>query len=236
MEDLEFSLKMLSGSNIDLGGLIIKNYTLKEILNDIGVYKYYSITKMANATKRKWLGEDCEIGLLTALMSDKDICKRLEVFLDVFVLHDEINVNEELGIISVVCNGNRFNITDNNLEVIFDVVKHMYCVSSSEEVSDVVDDEFAELLREFAEEEAKVRQANGTEITLDSIIESVSVSHPSLNLNTLFSYTMYQLIHTYKRIDHIKSSDSIKTGVYSGSISSKDIKLEQLNWARKLDG
>ena len=244
-EDLKLEMRLLRGGTVQFERLTIKPLTLGEI-EDMGVDKYLNLINFSTLTKEKVVGRDLikvfeQYSFYQIVVNYEELRETFLEFLRVFVLHDDdensIRYVPEVDTIVVRYNKTNGKINNTNFQSFLDFMRMVYHVPKIEKESDRVDidDEMAELLKEFEEAEAKVSKDSGNEITITSIIEAVCVKHPSLNLMTVWDYTMYQFMKTFYRIEQIDSAKNIMTGIYSGCIESKKIDLKKYHWAKKLE-
>ncbi|MGL6175210.1 MAG: hypothetical protein ACRC1P_11450 [Cellulosilyticaceae bacterium] len=235
MNDIDLKARLLMGLDIPINGITIKNYTIGYIFKEIGLVKYSQIMNLVSLKPRDFMGEiDNNTHMYDILTSNQYTLEWLVDFVSLFIdgewiyipIHNEF-FNSKI----------RMSINKSNIDDIFYIVKKMYCLDTygKESDRDDIDDEMRELLLEFEEEERKVRMGKGCGITTLSIVESVASKHPNLNLNSIWDYSMYKLMRTFYRLEHIESNNKTMTGIYSGVIDSKKINLEKIHWANDLD-
>lgn len=243
-QELALEMRLLRGGNVQFERLSIKPLTLGEI-EELGVVKYLTLINFSTLTKEKIVGRKLievfkDFSFFQIVVSYEELRETFLEFLRTFVLHDEDedSVRYVPKIETIVVRYNKINgkINSTNFESFLDFMRFVYHVSKVEKESDRIDidDDMADLLREFEEVEAKVSKDKGSEITLTSMIEAMCTKHPSLNLMTIWDYTMYQFMKTYYRIEQIDNANNIMTGIYSGCIESKKIDLKDYHWAKTL--
>ena len=244
-EELKLEMKLLRGGTVQFERLTIKPLTLGEI-EEIGIEKYLNLINFSTLTKEKVVGRDLvkvfeEYSFYQIVVNYEELRETFLEFLRTFVLHDEgedsVRYVPKVDTIVVRYNKTNGKINNTNFQEFLDFMRKVYHVPKIEKESDRmdIDEEMADLLKEFEEAEAKVAKENGNEITVTSMIEAVCVKHPSLNLITIWDYTMYQFMKTFYRIEQIDSAKNIMTGIYSGCIESKKINLKDYHWAKKLE-
>lgn len=70
-------------------------------------------------------------------------------------------------------------------------------------------------------------------IDFHSIISGLSWrTTGGVNLFNIFDLTIYQFYDGYYRLENIDHYNSILTGIYTGNIDAKNIKMQDINWAR----
>lgn len=235
MNDKNLEGKLLKGVDVTVGGVVIKNYKLGEIFDDergLGLDKYYKALRITNVgLHHLGLGEEYAEGLSMFDMAYLfiDIREMYQEFLSVFTYH-KWEYNEVLQEFVVWQEDGCIVVNQKNIEDIISVSRKMYCIERSDSVElEPVDSRAAEALKRFQEWERTLPQEK-TGVTLDSIIESVTVKG-SYNMFDVWDLTPYQLIKTYHRISQVDEYDSVKQGVYAGTIESDA--LTNLHWATK---
>lgn len=243
-EELKLEMKLLRGGIVQFEHLWIKPLTLAEI-EEIGIVKYLSAINFTTLTKEKIVGRSLikmfeQYSFFQIVVNYEDLREAFLEFLRMFVLHDDteeaVRYVPEVDTIVVRYNKTNGKINNLNFERFLEFMRVIYHVPKIERESDRVDidDEMAELLKEFEEAESKIANEKGNEITITSMIEAVCVKHPNLNLMNIWNYNMYQFMKTYYRIEQIDSANNIMTGIYSGCIEPKKIDLRDYHWAKKL--
>lgn len=70
-------------------------------------------------------------------------------------------------------------------------------------------------------------------INLHSIISGLSWKSTSgINISNVFDLSVYQFYDGYHRLENIDYCNSVLTGIYTGNIDSKSIKMQEINWAK----
>ncbi len=245
-EKRELGVALLRGRIVNFDSILVKPLTLGEI-DEMGFNHYHELINFTLLTKQGIIGRGKEaekfssLSLFHLIILAPPLQEMLLEFLHLFILHDEeegaIRYVPEIETIVVRYKGITGKINSSNFEDFLEFMRFTYHVPKNMKESDRddIDEEMADLLREFEEAEAKVSKERGGGVTFDGIIEAVSVTHPSVNLFSIWDYTMYQLMRSFIRLDHNTNSTNIMRGLYSGAMSSKDIKLEEYYWAKTLD-
>lgn len=79
---------------------------------------------------------------------------------------------------------------------------------------------------------AQKRRIGKEKINIESIISSVAwYSNNGVNIFNIFDLTISQLYDGYFRLNRIDNWRNTMIGMYTGNISSKDIKLDNINWS-----
>lgn len=244
-EDLGLEMSLLRGGTVQFERISIRPLTLGEI-EEMGLEKYLGLINFTNLSKEKLVGKDLievfkPYSFYQIVVNYEELRETFLEFLRTFVLHDkeENSIRYVPEIDTIVVRYNKINgkINNSNFQDFLDFIRKVYHVPKTQKESERadIDEEMAELLKEFEEAESKVAKESGNEITITSMIEAICVKHPSINLMTIWNYTMYQFMKTFYRIEQIDSAKNIMTGIYSGCIESKKINLKEYHWAKKLE-
>lgn len=244
-QEFNLEMRLLRGDIVQFERLKIKPLTLGEI-EEMGVSEYLGLINFTTLTKDKIVGRKLkdtfkDFSFFDIIINYDELRKLFLRFLTVFVLHDEeeesIRYEQTIDSVVIVYNGEIGRIDYSNFEKFLEFMRYVYHmkIAQKESEREDIDDEMADLLREFEEVEDKISKDKGNEITLASMVEAVCVKHPSLNLYNIWDYNMYQFMKTYYRIEQIDTAKNIFTGIYSGRIESKKIDLKEYHWAKKID-
>lgn len=242
MIDESVKALILMGEDVEIHGITIRNYKLKEIFDKkiMGLDKYYMNINLCTLLPKDILPREAlahdelkDITLFKICLFVEQIKDKFIEFLDLFTT-DKWMFNPDFCEFVTSYDKNRKVIDESLMHEIFKITQEMYCVVRPKKESDRddIDDEMKAMLLEFEEQKAKAK--GGVHITLLSIIEFVSTKHPSLNLINIWEYTMYKLMKTYYRLEHISNYEQTVSAMYSGTISSKDIDLEKMHWANEI--
>lgn len=232
------------GLDIDVHGIRILNHKLGTIFKDIGLTKYLQMSNLATRSPKDFLNKEYisefkDITMFDIFCMSEELNKVFMQFLNLFTGYEWNYVATEAFVEFDTMNENgiRVHINRENFNDVIEVVKVMYCLDKSKRESerDDIDDDMAVLLKEFEEEEDKVKRSKCGNITIVSIIDGVASKHPSLNLISVWGYTMYQIIHTYYKLNQIDNERSITSAMYAGTIDSKKIELDKMHWANELE-
>lgn len=243
MMDIDVKSKLLMGLDIEIHNITIKNYKLGEIFRDIGLIKYLQMTSVVNKKARdfikaEYLDEVKDIKIFDVFCMSKDMQKLLSTIMNFFTGYEWnfVVTSSFSELLATNQDGVRVHINRDNYEDVLDVIKAMYCLDETKRESDRddIDEEMRELLLEFEEEEAKVKAAKGSKLTLVSIIDGISNKHNSINLLNIWDYRIYQIMHTYYILNKIDNEDRLMTAIYSGTIDSKKAELEGAHWANEV--
>lgn len=233
--------KLLMGLDIEVEGLYIKNYKLKEIFNDIGLENYYkklqpAILKVKDLNLEDIIGEEQakDKTMYDAVCMFVDIREMYLKFLNTFT-HHKWEFNDVFNEFVVWRKDETpIRLGRNKIDNVFGIVKEMYCLNKRDDTSDKltpINDEVAQALKEFQEWEDSLPQKN-SEITLNSIIEGLSVKS-EYSLFNIWDLTVYQLMRTFYKVNDAEHIDNITKAVYAGTVDGKAIK--DLHWAKRSD-
>lgn len=238
-----YKLKLLRGAKVNLGDIWIQPLTLGQI-EEIGISRYYRLLNICNIDKRDIFTNISydyvkDMSIFDVLIINDQLRNMFIDFIQVFICNDGVGNVEyipEINEISITYQENLSWINKENLEDILDVVRMMYCIDKKNKESDRddVDEDMRRILKEFEEEESKVKSAKGININLMSIIAGVSTKHPSINLLNIWEYTVYQLMYTYRYLNNIDNENRVVSAVYAGTVDGKKIDLEKIHWANEI--
>lgn len=238
--DVNIRPRLLMGLDINVHNITIKNYKLGEIFKNIGLLKYLQMTSVVNKKVRDFIKDEYldqvkDMQVFDVFCISRDMQEVLSTVMNFFTGYDWKFVSTDAfsELLATNQNGERVHINRDNYADIIEVIKVMYCLTDTKRESDRddIDEEMRELLLEFEEEENKIRKAKGAVITMTSMIDGVANKHPSLNLINIWDYTVYQLYHTYQRINRIDNENRILMAIYTGNIDGNKTDLEKIHWA-----
>lgn len=241
--DLDVKAKLLMGLDITIHDITIKNYTIGELFKDVGLTKYLQLSSVAIRKVRDYIRPEYletfdDVHIFDIYCMSREMNELFIAFLNLLTGYSWKFVHTDVFVEFYAKNEHDKNVHVNkdNIEDIFEIIKIMYCLDSSKRESDRddINDEMRELLREFEEEESKVKNAKGCNITLVSIIDGISSKHPSINLLNIWEYKMYQVMHTYYSLNKIDNENRMMTGIYSGTIDGKKVEMEKAHWANEV--
>lgn len=242
MIDESVKALILMGRPVSTHGIRINNYKYDYIVDVIGLDNYYSTINICTLEPKDVLPKEVfrheEFKEITMF----DLCLLNDMISELYIKLFNMFTDYEWIFDKTMCefitsyDKERFTVSKGNMDTVITIIKEMYCVNKEKKESDRedIDDDMRELLMEFEEEERKVRRSKSNPITLNSIIEAISVKHPSINLLNIGSYTMYQLMHTYYRLEQIENYSKITSAIYAGTISGKDIDVNKIHWANEI--
>lgn len=243
--DVNVKAKLLMGLDISVCDITIKNYKLGHIVEDIELDRYLrmahiSTLKPKDIVQKEVLKECKDIDMFDIFYSSENICNTFIEFFNFFTGYEWEFVHTSVFVEFHAVNeyGKHVYISRDNFNEVINVIQTMYCTDKQrmkESERDDVDDEMIELLREFEEEEEKIRKAKGATVTILSMISGIANKHPSLNLLNIWDYTVYQLAHTYHRLNRIDNENRVFAAVYAGNIDSKKAELDRIHWANDAD-
>lgn len=201
--------------------LLLKNHTIDFIVSSIGFDLYNMFCNISNIE-------------LDLIEKDSSISEIVSVFLTVFTNCDTVKYNSQLHDFQVFFDDvNYIMIDKERLSYIFFLFRQMYFVPESEKVEK---EQMTEKQRKMFEQinDFKNKAKKDVEITIESIIESITVKHNSYNLFNIWDLKVYQLMRTYCRINHIDSYENTLFGIYTGNVDSEKISFEKINWSIRI--
>lgn len=223
--------RLLKGDDITIlsdgkNNLLLKNYKIGHIFSEIGLENYNLF---------------CNISLMEIDEADENIkgflLKSLEEFFKVFTNCQHVKYHDFLQDYLIFFNDIDFvRVGVSDISSLFEIFRTVYCVPKKEGKYDnivVKNERQKEMLDKFKAFDKKIQESKKNYVTLDSLVESVSVKHPSYNLLNIWDLTVYQLMKTYERIMQVDKYNHIMLGIYTGNIDSKEVKDEEINWSIK---
>ncbi len=140
-------------------------------------------------------------------------------------------IQHESGLVYFGELGNERVITDTSLNDIQEIVKIANWIKEPEEEEEIIPGN--ERARKFMEK-LKLRKAKAPKPkpkqNLHSIVSSVSWKS-TRGLDEIMNLTIYQLYNGLRTLDNIDNYHYTLTGIYTGNIDSKGIKLPDIHWA-----
>ena len=241
MSNEELEMKLLKGSVITIEDIKIKPLLIEDIIDNpnIGYDRYLELIGVMGADKSTL--QDIspeqleEIKTFDIFIFNQDLMKLLLDFLKLFLQCPNISYAEEHQIIIIDYDVNQAYIHRDNYDKIIDIFRKIYCIHISKESKYNPANEQAraliEKIRQRDIELARLKHKN--EINLFSIISGVAWKSPNLNIFDVFKLTVFQLYDAYYRLEIIDNCKYTMTGMYAGTIDSKNIKQDELTWVKK---
>lgn len=246
MSDSELKARLLKGLDIDYQGILIKNYSIGEIFEDLGLDRYYYLAGLTTANV-----EDLVVGSdLDKLTVYKLFCNELQFrqhfieFLNTFTyLKWEYGLMKDF--VAYDENKKRFRINEDKFDGLMKLIKKMYSISRGEKkLSDEIDPnlatspearEFAEELIEDAKENSKKKNKNG--ITLMGIINGICSKGIGYTLFNIWDLKVYQVMAQYYGIEQDEIYKYTMTSIYTGVYDTKKNKfnINDIHWAKEVD-
>lgn len=226
-DKLIYKSLLLTGSNIEFREMTLFNFNLGKIFKEITLINYMILTDICLMQPQE-------------IFSTEELINKLVLFLNRFTDHKWEYSKDLSGVLNTE---HTVLLNIDNVGQILDVFKMMYCLKEVKKESERtdIDDEMKELLKEFEEEEQKVRNSKTlgkSAITLHSIVNGVACRHPALNLLNIWDYTVYQLFQTYYTLTKIDSENRAYIALFSGNLDKnarKQLDLPNLHWATEVE-
>lgn len=231
--DYEFAL--YGGLTINYQNIYIKSLTIDEIRYKYGLSIILQLMHLSTLTCKQFKTND-NLSLFE-LIIESELKEMLDVFVNIFLEFDSVEFGKKTKSYYFKRGSEIGVLNKDNFDEFLEVFRMAYCIDKTprESERDDIDEELREILRGFEEEEDKIRNARGNTITINSMIKAICCRHPSLNCLNIGRCTIYQLKCDLVRLYQIDANVYINTGVYTGNISSKDIKIDDYNWAKELN-
>jgi len=252
---MDLEAKLLKGSAIDVCGLKIKPLTIGEIVDDVGYEKYLELLSVLLINKNKiahlFNNDEVKNNLrnFDLFLMDEGLVGKLIEFFKVFLKNESVSLvdgdvviidGEEKVIVdeeeNVIDERERVFVNRDNYDEFLDVFCQMYYVRDAKEQkykpANKKAEEFIRKLEEKNKQYAKVKKTN--EKSLFDVISGVAWKAPNMNIFEIWDLTVYQLYDAYYRLEIIDEYEKIYTGIYSGAVDSKKIKLKEYDWTKKI--
>ena len=232
--------RLLLGKSVNVLGINIRCFTIKEVIDNIGIEKYDSTLSLLNVDKLElmmFLKQDLDAYSLIQLHMlipglDETLADLIQIFLD----PKEVVWNKESFEIKVVSkDGSSILLNQKNYRNFFRSIADIYNVSLNETEEDVV----------FGTESAKynwrryqhaLREGRRRDAAYNSCIDLFSVISSVINIGKLYKYdnienlTIFQLYDSFYRLDHYETCKSIDKIRTSGMIDTSKINLPDIHW------
>ena len=241
MSNEELKGLLLIGEDIEYQNITIRNYKLRQILKELKLDKYNYLLGISILDVKDVL-KDSKIDIDKLKMYDI-ICEVPE-FTDWFIefLNVFTNLEWEFGrfrdFVAYNESGKRVRFTEDMYDGFMKIFKKMYCVGKgkNEKIeTKYANDKVKKYFEEFEEWETNLPKKNDVKITLLSILESLATKHDNLNMITIQSYTVYQLMATYYRTEQIDNYDNLIKSYYTGMLDIEKINILDSHWAKETD-
>lgn len=233
--------RLMFGSPITIADLSIKQYTLGELV-EIGMEYYqqtisFVVFEPEDFIKKKTLSKEelNQISLYDLVCFIPNLNRWCTQMLNMFLGGEWQYKGQFLHFVRYNESEETFDIVEKEkFTLIIEFLKKAYCISKPKKDYDsdkATSEDVLNMLAEF--EEVKRQSVSKKTITLGSIIESVATRHGSYNFFNIWGLTVFQLMSTYYRMEHISNYENIMHSIYGGVLSSKEIKIEEIHWANK---
>lgn len=231
---------LLNGLDIDVGGITIRNYTLRDIFNVIKLDNYnrkisLTVLQPDDLGLKDILDEQTikSMSMYDMSCSFIDIREFFLDFLNTFTYHNWYFNDVFNEYVCSLGENKRLIINRKNIDNILETARKMYCVPKRKERVQT-SSEIESILKEFEEfdKKTKYNKKQGG-ITLDSIILAVSTRHHTYNLFNIWDLTVFQLLETYRQLEKDDNWHYTMTGAYAGTIDTKQIDMSKIHWANR---
>ena len=230
--DNDINLKLLAGMPIDINNLgILTPLKLKEITN-IGESNYNELLSVLLIDKENIEGlNDQEISNLELLMVysyqnfefREKVLKSLKLFFnkEFFMSNEGLFYCEDLIIDKEPFDDFQYALKcANHIEI----KKEPEYVPGNERAR-----KFMEKLKLNKQNIKKPETMN-----LHSIISGVAWKSNNMNIIEIFKLTIYQLYDAFYRLENIDNYNYTLSGIYAGTVDSKNINISNITWSRIL--
>jgi hypothetical protein len=150
------------------------------------------------------------------------------------LFHSEIELKEEQGepYLAIVKTGGRIDAS--NFEQLQTIIRMANKVQTKEEEYTPANDkakEFIELLKRNKGKKPPKKPVTN----FHSLLSGLAWKSNQISILQVFDLTIYQFYDGYYRLENIDHYNGILTGIYTGNIDAKQIKMSDMNWAKIID-
>jgi len=237
----EIELKLLRGKDIKIDkDIIIKQYTINQILDDIGLDVYNLSIQYIGCTPydHRILLYDSgrlyteisnwELFLSFVINKNKSIIDSMKLILDIDI--SKYKAYEVDNKIYLKNNENDNEIDETKFLIIQEIVREM-CGMNIKIPS------FANktaLIYEIEKYKRRLlKKRNLSNVTLKSLISSIAWNSYSIGINKIWDLTQYQLYDGLSSINKKDKWNNIMFGIYTGNIKQDSINLNKEQWFNK---
>ncbi len=232
-------LELLAGIPVKVhGNLYIHQFTIREIMKEIGIDKYNSSLSLL-LIDEDYIEEALDnydldvttyefviINCINNIEFQQMICEAYKMFCKCDVVFDN-----EYGIVFVTEN----NPTILNLDIysqIQKILRDMHSIPEPEKYTPA-NDKAKEFIKKLKRNKRNARKLVKSDFTLADIISGVKWKSGE-TYESIFNLTMYQLYDGLNRLQIIDNYENTMLGIYTGNIDTKnnDIKV---NWFKSID-
>lgn len=235
-------MKLLKGSAINIEGLIIKPHTIGELVDDVGLEHYYKIVGFTSI-KKSDLNEVFnfdyeklkEMTLFQMLMHHEITATYIMDFLKLTARTEEVYYVEEWMNIMVNLEDTTVIIDKENVDEIVTTILDAYCIQiekEKEEEYNPANEHARKLIEKIRKNRANAPKPKPN-VDLASIISGVAWKSNSVNIDTIWDLTLYQLYDAFHRLEIIDNYDKTVSAIYAGTIDAKQTNLKKQLWFKK---
>jgi len=232
---IDDELRLLKGSSFFVDEIEIKPFTIGEIV-EIGYGEYLKYLNIFIFEVRDFIlelpEEYKEINIFDLLLNSgqKEL---LEVFLngiDFFIKPKQMDVNMSNN--EIIIDNKKIN--RNNWDDIRKIIKIQNCVKKNkEEEYNPANEEARKIIERI--KALKKEHPQKELITLSSIISGVAYKSNNINILNIWNLTIYQLYDALDRLSLIDNYQFTLSGIYAGTVDSKNINMKDINWIKILN-
>jgi hypothetical protein len=236
--NIDDELKLLRGSSFFMDGIEIKPFTIAEITDQIGYEKYQQLLNIFILEVKDILKEVPEelnnINVFDLIVQGR-IRELFEGLLESICLFLRINNLDELDINENGLVINTKLINSNNWDKLCKIIKMQNCISKQEEEkynpANEKAREIIEKIKRYKNEMPKKKEL----ITFPSMISGLAWKSNNVNIFDVYNLTIYQLYDGLKRLNLIDDYQFTLSGIYAGTVDSKKINLNNINWMKTIE-
>lgn len=239
LNEQDLQLKLLMGTPVDVGnGLLLHIPKLKEIIS-LGESKYsqYLLACLFDKNHTDEL-KGSELSSLEILFG---YCFHNEEFRQVtldawkFLFQSEASMgNDETNVFFYFEQLDK-RIDKENFTYIQQIIRKANYIKADKEAEYRPANSRAAQMIERIKNGRKHRPKSRETMNLYSMISGLAWKSNTISLVTIFELTIYQLYNGFYTIENIDNYHHILSGIYAGTVDGKQIRFDQIHWAKILE-
>lgn len=241
MRKSDIELKFLADIPVDIGNVCKLHVpTLREVI-EMGESEYYRL--LSSLLVKKDQIEIDELLEASNMEVVYTICYHDKEFLETFqkasrfIFREDISMSpEELGLFFYFgdLEEKRF-LNDRNFDWIQSLVVISNNINVEEDEYNPANEEARKLVEEIKKAKAEISKNKKQISSLSSKISGVAWKSNSVNIFNVFDLNIYQFYDALLRLEQVDNYQFTLTGIYTGNVDSKKVKIDNLHWTKKIE-
>ncbi len=250
MSDSELKARLLKGLDIDYQGVVIRNYSIGEIIEDLGLDRYYYLAGLTTVEVKDLVKannpEDIDKLTVYGLFCNEFRATFID-FLNTFTYlqWEYVSIKEFVAYEDNDRKKKRYRINLNNFEGLMKLIKKMYVINRGEKKNELDIDPImatskeAKALAEFFLEPDEKTDKNDSKsgITLNGVINGLISKGVGYNYSNIWDLKMYQLMSLYYGVIRDEDYQNVITSVYHGVWDTKKnpVNFNNIHWSKEVN-